>query len=92
MKKNMIRIACFIFSLGFLLGYINKIFEFKYSDGICQMSTLYELDKNTLERISYHTIARTLHEQMRIKRQLQEKVRKASHLYRIYCRLIKGSV
>ena len=49
MKKNMIRIACFIFSLGFLLGYINKIFEFKYSDGICQMSTLYELDKNTVD-------------------------------------------
>ncbi len=49
MKKSVIRITCFIIILGFTLGYVNKIFKLKDSDGIYGLTKFYELEDDTVD-------------------------------------------
>lgn len=49
MKKSIIRCTCFIFILITVLGCVNHIFKFKYSDGIYGVTKFYELDNNTVD-------------------------------------------
>lgn len=51
MKKSnaVIRIGCFIIILGIVLLYVNRIFEFKYIDGIYDVTKFYELEDDTVD-------------------------------------------
>lgn len=49
MKKTIVRITCFVLILGTVLGYVNKVFKFKYVDGIYGVTKFYELDNNTVD-------------------------------------------
>lgn len=49
MKKSVIRIACFLFILIFVLNYFNKIFKLKNVDGIYDLKIFYELENNTVD-------------------------------------------
>lgn len=49
MKKSVIRITCFLVILTMILWYANKIFKFKYGDGIYSMTKFYELEDNTVD-------------------------------------------
>ncbi len=44
MIKTAIRVLSFFIILGMILGVLNRLFAFKYDDGISQMSTFYDLD------------------------------------------------
>lgn len=49
MKKSVIRIGSFILILGIVLGYVNKVFKVKYSDGIYSVTKFYELEDDTVD-------------------------------------------
>lgn len=49
MKKTIIRMVCFLLILCFVLGYTNKVFKVKYSDGIYSITKFYELKDNTVD-------------------------------------------
>lgn len=49
MKKSVIRIGSFILILGVILGYVNKVFKVKYSDGIYSVTKFYELEDDTVD-------------------------------------------
>ncbi len=49
MKKKIVKIICFICLLALLLGGINAVFKFKYSDGIRQMTQFYEEEEDTID-------------------------------------------
>ena len=49
MKKNIIRIICFILVLMVVLILANKVFRFKYSDGIYTAEKFYELENNSVD-------------------------------------------
>jgi len=51
MKKTIVRISCFILILGIVLGYVNKVFKVKYSDGIYGVTKFYELGNNTVDML-----------------------------------------
>ena len=49
MKKSAIRIVSFIILVVLLLAGINRIFKFKYGDGIYSLSKFYELEDNSVD-------------------------------------------
>ncbi len=49
MKKTTIRIAVFIVTLALILGFVNKVFKVKYSDGIYGVTKFYELENETVD-------------------------------------------
>lgn len=49
MGKSAVRIICFFLATGAVLGYLNKVFKFKYSDGIYAVTTFYKLENNTVD-------------------------------------------
>lgn len=49
MKKSIIRIGCFIIILGIVLLYVNRVFKFKYGDGIYGVTKFYELEDDTVD-------------------------------------------
>ena len=49
MRKSIIRISCFIIILALILLGLNKVFRFKYIDGIISMDTFYDQPKNTVD-------------------------------------------
>lgn len=51
MKKSIIRITAFIILLGLMLTGLNKIYSFKYSDGIAQHQVFDEQKKNTVDML-----------------------------------------
>ena len=49
MKTSIVRITCFILILGMVLGYVNKVFKVKHSDGIDNLTTFYELEDDSVD-------------------------------------------
>ncbi|MCR5775137.1 MAG: hypothetical protein K6G42_08650 [Lachnospiraceae bacterium] len=49
MKKNIIRIGCFLVILAIVLGYCNSVLKLKDGDGIYDMALFYELDENSVD-------------------------------------------
>lgn len=49
MKKSIIRIAVFMSILMLILGYVNKVFKVKDSDGIYSVAKFYELEDETVD-------------------------------------------
>lgn len=49
MRKSAIRIVCFMLILIMVLGYVNKVFKVKDSDGIYSLTKFYELEDNTVD-------------------------------------------
>ena len=49
MKKQIFRILCFLIILICILAAWNKVFKFKYGDGIYNLTKYYELDENSVD-------------------------------------------
>ena len=49
MKKNIIKIICFVCVLALLLGCTDMVLKFKYSDGIKQIKQFYKEEENSID-------------------------------------------
>lgn len=49
MEKTILKVVCFCLVLTCVLGYVNKIFAVKYSDGIYSMQKFYEQEEGTID-------------------------------------------
>ena len=49
MRKSALRITIFLIILCLVLGYLDRVFCFKYADGITPLTSFYELDKDTVD-------------------------------------------
>lgn len=49
MKKNIIKVVCFICLLAIFFGSVNSVFKFKYSDGIKQITQFYKEEENSID-------------------------------------------
>lgn len=49
MKKAIIRIGCFIAIIGIVLLCVNRVFKFKFVDGIYDVTKFYELEDDTVD-------------------------------------------
>ena len=49
MKQSIIRIICFLLILAMVLGYTNRVFQLKHSDGIYSLTKFYELEDNSVD-------------------------------------------